>query len=166
MKNLKLYKALIIMVMVFCTSNIFAQTNNIPAPVVAAFTAKYPKAELKKWEITNDQYTAKAAEDHQKFEAAFDGNGQWLKTTTRISWSRNLPAEIRASLKSSKYADWRVDNLRKVDSPEGTVYQVLVDNLYLQIDGTHSQFEQNRVLNFKPEGTLIAEQSIKSPLLF
>ena len=157
------------MVMIFCTTSLFAQSNSkndVPATILASFTAKYPKAEIKKWEVTSDGYTAKVIEDHNKFEASFDKNSQWVKTTTKIGWSWDLPAEIRTALKDSKYKDWRVDRLRKVETPAGEFYQVLVDNMYLQIDGAHTGFTEDLVLNFKPSGNLFAAQSIKSPLLF
>jgi hypothetical protein len=169
MKILKLYTALIIMLMIGYTNNIIAKPiskNDVQANVIATFTAKYPKAEVKGWQLANDEYTAKAKENGRKFFATFDKNGQWIKTTIQISWSRNLPADVRAALKESKYAAWRVDKIKKIETPDGEFYQVLVDNVDQQIDADHMGFAENYVLNFKPGGEIFAEQSISSPLLF
>jgi hypothetical protein len=168
MKNFKLYMALIVMVTIFCANTVFAQksSKNVPATVVAAFTSKYPKAEIKNWDISNDEFTAKAKEGDHKFYVTFDNNGTWVKTASKINWSWNLPADVRASLKSSKYAGWRVDGVKKIESPTGEFYQVLVDNVYLQVDADHAVFAENWIVNFKPGGEIFATQSISSPLLF
>jgi|SRR5471030_2701686 len=169
MKNLKSYIALVILLMIFCTSNIMAQAvmkNNIPDAVVAAFTAKYHKAEIKKWTVTNDGYTAKAKADGHTFYTTFDKNSQWVETTSKIAWSWDLPTDVKGALKHSKYAAWRVDKLKKVETPSGSFYQVLIDNLYLQPDADHAAFADNYVLSFKPDGELFGKKSISSMLLF
>ena len=169
MKNFKLHAAFIVMFIGSYNNNIFAQTNSrniIPDNVIVAITAKYPNAEIKNWESTNNEYTAKVKENGHKFYATFDKNSQWIKTTSQVSRWRNLPANVRATFKESKYASWRVDKLKKVEAPSGDFYQVLVDNLYQQIDADHMGFAENYVLNFRPSGEIFAEQNISSPLLF
>ena len=167
MKFLKSSIALII-VMIFCVSNIFAQsTTNVPNSISAAFTAKYPKAELKKWSETNGSYVAEAKDGHQKFYATFDQNGNWLSTSTKINWSWKLPSDVQASLRSSKYAAWKIDGIKKVDSPSDGIYQVCVDDHFLHRDGAHATaFTNNKVLNIKADGEIVAVISISSPLLF
>jgi len=169
MKNLKIYAALIIMVMISCTDHIIAQAkskNDVPENIIAEFTAKYPNAKVKSWNTSNDGYIVKAKENGSKFYVTFDKNGQWVQTTTQVSWSWQLPAEVRASLKESKYAAWRIDKIKKVETPAGNFYQVLVDNLNLQIDADHMGFTENLVLNFQPGGELSGSKSISSALLF
>ena len=167
MKFLKSYMTLIITAMIFCTTNIFAQSaNNVPTAVAAAFTAKYPKAEIKKWSEANGSYTARAKDGHQIFLASFDQNGDWLNTALKISWSWNLPPEIRASIRNSKYSDWRIDRIKKVDSPTESFYQVCVDNSFLQADADHAVFTENKVVSIKINGDIFVEKSIDSPLLF
>jgi len=169
MKNFKLYVAVIIMMMICYTSNSIAQAsgkNDVPANVLAAFKARYPRADIKNWEISNNEYTAKAKEDGKKFYASFDQNSQWVKTASQINGSWNLPGDVKAALKGSKYAAWRVDKIKKIETPDGDFYEVLVDNVYQQIDADHMGFTENYVLNFKPTGEIFAEQSVKSALLF
>jgi len=161
---------MIIMLMIFSADNIFAQSgpkSNVPDAVLSAFAAKYPKAEIKKWNVNNDGFTAKAADGHQKFNATFDQSGQWLNTTSSVSWSWKLPSEVRAALKSSKYAAWRVDGIKKVETPSSGFYLVCVDNADLQPDGAHALvFTENKVVTFKPTGEISSAKSIQSPLLF
>jgi hypothetical protein len=169
MKNLRICKTLVILLMIFCTNNMMAQAidkNNIPDAVTAAFTAKYPKAEVKKWTVTDDGYTAKAKQDSYTFYATFDKSSQWRETASKIAWSWDLPADVKGALRQSKYAAWRVDKLKKVETPNGDFYQVLVDNLYLQPDADHAAFAENYILNFKPDGELFGKKSISSTLLF
>jgi hypothetical protein len=167
MNNLKSNIAWVIVVIIFCTSSASAQNNNkVPAEITAAFTVKYPKGEVKKWVVTNNQFTAKAKEAGQVFYATFNKNSQWLQTTSAISWSWKLPADVNGALKQSKYAAWRVDKLKKVETPNGDFYQVLVDNLFLQPDADHAAFADNYILEFKPNGELFNTKSISSALLF
>ena len=141
--------------------------NGVPDAVLTAFAAKYPKAEIKKWNIAKDSYTAKAVTDHQKFYASFNQNGQWLNTSSKISWSWNLPSEVRTALKTGKYAAWRGDGIKRVESPSEAFYQVCVDNAFLQPDADHALvFTENKVVSFKPTGEIFGEKSIDSPLLF
>src|ERR1700722_3187574 len=103
MKFLKSYIAMIIIVMVIGITNTFAQSSNsTPNAVSKAFTAKYPKAEIKKWSETNGSFTAKAKDGRQKFFATFDQNGNWLSTASKINGSGNLPSDNRLSLGDSK----------------------------------------------------------------
>ncbi|HZY38873.1 MAG TPA: PepSY-like domain-containing protein [Mucilaginibacter sp.] len=168
MKLVKSSIALIIAAMIFCTTHIFAQSANIvPNTVSTAFAAKYPKAEIRKWSGANGNYTAEAKDSHQKFYATFDQNGNWINTASGISGSWNLPSEIRASIRNSKYSAWKIDGIKKVDSPSEGFYQVCVDNGYLQADANRAlMFTENKVLNIKADGSIVAEKNISSPLLF
>src|ERR1700753_1629756 len=149
MKSLKLYNVLIIIMMITCTTTIFAQSaNNVPNAVSAAFTSKYPKAEIKKWSKANENFIAEAKDGHQKFYATFDQNGNWVSTATKISWSWKLPSTVQATIHNSKYAAWKIDGIKKVDSPTEGLYQVCVDGHFLHRDGAHAgAFTNNKVLN-------------------
>ena len=169
MKNLKIYAALTIIAMMSCAYNVIAQAkgnNNVPDNVSSAFTAKYPAAQVKNWNATDEGYVSKAKENGSVFYATFDKKGNWMQTTTQIGRSRNLPSPVMASLKNSKYAAWRVDKIKKVETPTGNFYQVLVDNLNLQTDQAHMGFADNIILNFQPSGELSGTKSISSVLLF
>ena len=159
---------MIIIVMVIGITNTFAQSSNsTPNAVSKAFTAKYPKAEIKKWSETNGSFTAKAKDGRQKFFATFDQNGNWLSTASKINGSWNLPSDIRMSLRNSKYAAWKIDGIKKVDSPTQGIYQVCVDDHFLHRDGAHATaFTNNKVLNINAGGEIVAVTSISSPLLF
>ena len=159
---------MVIIVMIFCSTNIFAQSPaNIPNAVISAFTTKYPAAKIKKWKEANGSFTAEAKDRGQKFYATFDQSGNWLSTASKIRWSWNLPSNIQASLHNSKYAAWKIDGIKKVDSPNEALYQVCVDDQFLHRDNAHSiAFTHNMVLNIKPGGEIVSETSISSPLLF
>ena len=168
MKFLKSYSALIIIALILVASNTFAQSsNNIPNTVTAAFSAKYPKASIKKWSEANNSYTAVARDGGQKFYATFDQSGNWVSTASKIRWSWNLPSDVSASLRNSKYAAWKIDGIKKVDSPSAGIYQVCVDDRFLHRDGAHADvFTNNKVLNIKANGEIVAVTSISSPILF
>ncbi len=169
MKTLKIYSALAILVMFFCTGSIFAQgsVNDVPPTLSKAFAVKFPNAVLKKWYAEKTGFVAEAKEGNQKFSASFDQNGNWQNTTSKINWTWKLPSDVRTSLKSGKYSAWRVDGIKKVEMPGKIFYEVCVDNSALQADADHAQaFTDSKVISFDQVGAAIGERGINSPLLF
>ena len=155
---------MIILLMVICASHAIAQSNvNNPMPtaVTTAFTTKYPNATIKNWNVINDEYTAKAKDDHHKYYATFDKNGTWLKTTTKFNWPWHLSPVVRKAFKKSEYGAWHIYGINIIETPAGEFYQVLVDDANHQADALHQEiFTRNRVLEFKPDGELIKGNNI------
>src|SRR5580692_687605 len=123
MKNLKLFTITLTMLMVILSINSIAQVTNsnvIPQSVLTSFTAKYPGANVKSWQTEHGNYVAKAIINDQKCFATFDENGTWINTLSKIKWSQDLPKEVLASYKATKYRSWHIDYLVKVESPLGS----------------------------------------------
>ncbi|MBB3055767.1 PepSY-like domain-containing protein [Mucilaginibacter gotjawali] len=164
MKSIKTYTALTIMAMVFCTSLIFAQANNkneVPANVQAAFTAKYPNAQVKDWEAVNEQFTAKAKEAGHKYFATFDKNGNWVNTVTKYNWPGHLSPPVKEAFKKSEYSGWHIYAINIVESPAGQVYQVMVDDANHKINANHQElFTVNHTIEFKQDGNQVKQNII------
>lgn len=145
------------MLMAVLSINSIAQTNSkvIPQVVLTSFNAKYPGAEVKSWQTEDDKYIAKTILDNHKCFAAFDKNGNWINTLSKIKWSQDLPKEVLASYKTTKYRSWHIDYLVKVETPLGSSYRVIVDDSNQQPDADHALlFASDKLLEFKPDGTL------------
>jgi hypothetical protein len=164
MKKLRCYTALIMLVMIFCTSNIIAQSNNkneVPATVLAAFAAKYPNAAIKNWNVNNGEYIAKAKAGNRKYFATFDNKGAWIKTVSKFNWPGSLSPLVRKAFNKSKYSAWHIYEINLVDTPSGQFYQVMVDNTNPPIDAFHQDLQiSDWLLEFKSNGELISERNI------
>jgi len=147
-----------ILLMAVASTRTNAQSNDtkaIPQTVVSAFSSKYPGVEIKKWKTENNRYTAKATIDNHKCFASFDANGNWLNTRSRIAWPWKLPKTVKEAYRKTKYSNWHIYTVMKVEKPLGESYVLMVDDGNLQIDATHqSVLTNDKLLEFKFDGTL------------
>ncbi len=121
-----------------------------------AFAAKYPQAELKRWKTNKDTGIAVYQQDGKKYEASFDKNGVWLRTERSIMNEPGLPPEAMSYLKTSKYASWHIDDIKKVNTPTMDIYRIYVDNHSGSLFSYESGGAANdRVLTFDANGKLI-----------
>jgi hypothetical protein len=126
--NLKIKTIILVTAMGIISYSAIAQkTENVPQAVLTSFTAKYPQASVKKWEMNKGQYLAVFTMDKQRSSASFSKDGSWLSTQTDIRISK-LPADIRYSLRNSRYASYTIDNVKDVQMPSKNIYQLEVDN--------------------------------------
>jgi Putative beta-lactamase-inhibitor-like, PepSY-like len=158
MKNLKLFMITLAMLTVVLSIKTTAQTNDtkaIPQVVTASFKTKYPGVEIKRWKTENNKYVAKATIDNHKCFASFDANGNWLNTTSRIAWPWKLPKTVKEAFGRTKYNNWHIYTVMKVEKPSGESYALMIDNGNLQIDATHqSVVPSDKLLEFKSDGIL------------
>ncbi|HTE01183.1 MAG TPA: PepSY-like domain-containing protein [Mucilaginibacter sp.] len=160
MKSLRSYKMYFIALTMFYTNHILAQsTNDVPSIVSTAFATKYPKAEVKKWNVVNHEYIAKAKEGRHKYNATFDQKGNWIMTATKINWPWKLPAVVKASFKKCKYKNWNMYSVKLIDKPTGQFYQILVDDRNHPVDIFHQNLvTENRLVEIKSNGELVKER--------
>ena len=70
----------------------------------------------------------------QEVKAWYNNNGNWYMTETDISYAE-LSQEIKEAIKLSKYADWKVDDVDKVERKESeTLFVVEVEKGKLEVD--------------------------------
>lgn len=102
--------------------------------ITKAFDSKYPDAKSVTWE--NKGGYAKAEFIHGSYEADawFDQNGMWLLTETNIPMS-DLPKLVIEGLKLTQYADWKIDDIDKVERFEaGSIFVVELEKGDLEVD--------------------------------
>jgi len=158
---LKIFKAVTILMMVLFATAIYAQSNNsknVPETIVSALKQKYPAAELKGWKVSDDVYVAKISLDGKKCFAAFDVNGNWINTVSKVSWSWDLPKNVNAAFKNSGYQSW---NIHQVAKPSGLYYQLTVNNANsTEIANSAGHFATERQIEFNADGTLTATREL------
>jgi hypothetical protein len=128
---------------------------NVDTAVEEAFNEKYPTAYNVVWRVENGYNvadfmlggaTTRAAYDDlngsdRMAEAWFTTQGVWRMTETDIRYA-DLPDAVKTAFEASEYAEWRVDDVDRLDNPETeTLYVIDVENagterdLYYSADG-------------------------------
>ncbi len=101
--------------------------DNVPAPVLETFKAKFSIAEKTTWELDYDNYEADFVVGKSNFSAVFDKDGKWLGTETYLKLSET-PKVIREAL-SKKYGElsgYKVLEVVKMEKEKSTVYELEV----------------------------------------
>jgi len=101
---------------------------DVPEQVITAFAAKFPNAQLKKWEKTATGYKASFKFKHEQCAAFYAADGTWLKSTTNLHWTWDMPKAVNSALKKGKFASFYEDAIKEVTTNEGTQYVLTVDN--------------------------------------
>jgi hypothetical protein len=164
MKNSKIFKTVTILMIVLFAAALNAQphdTKNIPETVVAALKQKYPTAELKGWNVNDDVYTAKIRLDGKKYFTAFNKNGDWINTVSKISWTWDLPKPVNEGFKNSQYRSWNIYDIHQITKPSGVFYQLTVNNAnFTEISHSEGHFATERQIEFNVNGALTSTREL------
>ncbi|MBX2922658.1 MAG: PepSY-like domain-containing protein [Chitinophagaceae bacterium] len=112
------------------TSN--AQIRKIPAEVTNAFSEKYADAKNVEWKDKLSNFVAAFELDGNKYEARFNKKGEWLNTENELDID-DLTDNVKEGLGKSKYADWEIKSLHRIELPEDKIqYRVHVAKTSVQ----------------------------------
>ena len=97
------------------------KTDNITQAVAGL----YPQARIV--EMDNDFKTIEVeiVDNDTRRDVYFDLSLNWLRTETDIRHA-DLPAEVANKI-ASKYAGWFIDDIKAIDTPQGSYYLVELD---------------------------------------
>lgn len=87
---------------------------DLPVALQQAFAEKYPNATRIEWEMKGSYYEAEFTQDNVPASAWFTPDGGWEMTEMDIRYEA-LPAIVQTAFKSSKYAQWRVDDVDQLE---------------------------------------------------
>ena len=138
-------KILFLLVVVFSlawSDTATAQIRKIPAEVTSAFTEKFPQATQVEWRDKLSGFTASFSLDSISYIASFNNKGEWESTEEFID-QESLPEVVQDGYEKSRYADWNVGNVSKIEFPENEIqYKIEVAkgdikkrNLYFNSNG-------------------------------
>lgn len=125
-----------------------AQLRKIPATVTSAFKSQYPDADSVEWKDRITGYSASFIKDEVSHTAYYDNNGNWESTDILIDFD-DLPEVIADSHSKTKYADWEVGAVHKIELPD--------DVLNYRIQVIKSDI-QKKNLYFNEKGRLLKEK--------
>ncbi len=93
-----------------------AQIRKIPASVTDAFNSKYDGATGVEWRDKLTGFVATFNLNNVSYQASFNNKGEWESTEQEIDQD-NLPEVVKDSRSKSKYADWDVIKVDKIELP-------------------------------------------------
>ena len=126
----------------------YAQIRKIPAEVTQSLKDKYPMATEIEWKDKIRGFTATFILNEEKHVANFTNEAIWESTETDIQESE-LPEVVRDSYGKSKYSDWEIGGVQKIELPEEKIqYRILV---------IKSEFRRKN-LYYSPEGKLLKDK--------
>lgn len=97
------------------------------AALEKAFSDRYPEAGRPLWETKGTMAVAEFSIGGYEADAWFDTSGQWVLTETDVPFAA-LPEAVRKGVAESPYADWKVEDVDKLERPEAaTVYRIEVE---------------------------------------
>ncbi|HEY0679241.1 MAG TPA: PepSY-like domain-containing protein [Chitinophagaceae bacterium] len=103
-----------------------AQLRKIPAAVTESLKSKYGTATNVEWKDRLTSYAASFDLNGKKHEAHFDDDGTWKHTQIMIEHAE-LPAAVNDGFQKSKYADWEVSRVEKIEKNDNsTEYRIQV----------------------------------------
>jgi putative PepSY-like beta-lactamase-inhibitor len=131
MKHL-LPSIVLVLAMSATSIGVTAQIRKIPATVTDSFKEKYPDANGVEWRDKLSVFSAMFEKDGVPYEAKYNSKGQWLNTENEIK-TEDLPSAVHEGLEKSKYADWEIENVYKIQLPDNvTQYRLHVGKTDLQ----------------------------------
>jgi uncharacterized membrane protein YkoI len=130
--------------------------DKVPAKVLAAAKAKYPKAEIVSAEKEDENgkivYEFKLTEGDKKWEATFTAGAKFVGIEEVIKES-DLPAKVKEALRK-KYPDAKIARVEKETTGEGEAAKVIYEILITTAKG-------KREVEFAPTGKIVAEEEKK-----
>jgi hypothetical protein len=129
---------------VLLTNISFSQIRKIPSNATENLKQKYPGADNVEWKDALSHFTAKFQIEGDDYEAHFDNEGNFKESMVKID-QVELPGAVKDGLAKSKYSDWTIDKVEKIESGDGKVryrFQAKSGDV------------KKKILYFTPEGKL------------
>lgn len=126
---------------------VHAQIRKIPAEVTNAFSEKYADAKNVEWKDKLSNFVAAFELDGNKYEARFNKKGEWLNTENEQDIN-DLTDKVKEGLEKSKYADWEIKSLYKIELPE--------DKIQYRLHVAKTSVQQKNLL-FNESGKLLKD---------
>jgi len=123
--------------------------------VLKSFAKQYPNEFNAKWKIRNDTSIADFKMNGRKNMAYYLADGQWIKTETKIPWTKDLPTAVDNAWKNSDYTSWYVSAIKEVVYPDKNVYVMKVQQDCGPEGSIPGDCLHAYKLYYKPDGSLI-----------
>lgn len=101
--------------------------SQVPSIILNKFQQSFPKAYDIEWELKNNIYEVEFEQGWGKdFEAWYTADGNLIRLKEELNKS-DLPKAVASTLKT-KYANYRIDDAKKITENKKTIYKVELEN--------------------------------------
>jgi hypothetical protein len=122
----------------------YSQIRKIPSSATETLKQKYPAADNVEWKDQLTHYSAKFQLEDKDYEVHFDNDGNLKESLVKLDESE-IPAAVREGFDKSKYSDWTIDKVEKIESSDGKLqYRLQVKSGDIK----------KKILYFNPDGKL------------
>jgi Putative beta-lactamase-inhibitor-like, PepSY-like len=139
---------LMISMLALSTGSMYAQLRKIPAEVTNTFSDKYPGATSVEWKDRLTGFTAAFNYKDEDYIASFSNKGEWENTEQKIE-EADIPAPVTEGFSKSKYADWTISEVHKIELP--------ADVIQYRLEVASGDIKK-RNLTFNDEGRLLKDK--------
>lgn len=117
---------------VLISNVLLAQVRDIPEAVKETFSVQYPGAENVTYEDNLVSVQVHFQMNGEKMVAAYNNKGRWKDTEKNWSFDQ-LPEAVKDGFQKSKYADWKVSEVKMLYRPGGSDrYRIKVEKNDIQ----------------------------------
>jgi hypothetical protein len=128
----------------------------VPDNVQHAFSKQYPNGEKARWMMNHDTSVAEFKMDGSKNMVYYLPDGQWIKTETKIPWTKDLPMAVNDAWKYSDFASWYVSAIKEVTYPDSrNVYVMKVERDCGPEGSVPGDCDDIYKLYYRPDGSLV-----------
>jgi len=145
----KLIPSLLLVCSLALTNCLVAQVRSVPATVTEAFKSKYPNASNVEWKDKLSGFVAVFDQNNSHLEARFNNKAVWQYTEEKVGES-TLPAAVKDGYDKSKWADWKLEGVTKIDLPG--------DKVQYRLHVVKSDLQKKNLV-FNSEGRLLKDNS-------
>jgi hypothetical protein len=105
--------------LIFISNILFAQVREIPDAVKETFSSQYPGAENVTYEDNLVSVQVHFKLNGENMIAAYNNKGRWKDTEKDWRYDQ-LPEAVKDGFQKSKYADWKVTEVKMILRPGGS----------------------------------------------
>jgi hypothetical protein len=129
------------------------ERSAVPAPVMQAVSAKYPKATVTQTLVETEKdrtlYEVRTSNGGAEVDLKFDETGKLLAEEQPVA-TKAMPKAVRTAFTESQFKDWKIQRIEKVknlESPNHSGFELIVEK-----DG------KSKELLFSSQGKLLEEE--------
>jgi hypothetical protein len=161
----KMKKTIIMFVMMlgmYSSQAAMHKERSVPDAVLKSFASQYPQVTVEKWKMMGDTSIALFKENKRRDYAYYSSDGEWIKTETKIPWSKDLPCAVDYSFNHTTFKSWYIDRMAERESPvEKGEYVIQVHHDYGPDGSVPGDCESVYKLYFDSNGSLLRESLVQ-----
>lgn len=106
---------------------------DLPKTVQEYIALNYPSARIVESDFDHGYYDVDIIDGTDRRELIFNSDGEWVSTETDITLA-NIPEIVKATIASSEYSEYRIDDVDYFETPSGDYYYIELELKNKEVD--------------------------------